>query len=81
MVVLQHDQLEDLRTRIVAPLMGLDESAPIDRLAPEAAFEERRYRVAFHRMAALDQRDLEPVGHLDLHDYMMRAADMIFAGI
>lgn len=80
-VVLQHDQLEDLRTRIVAPLLDLTESAPVDHLAPEVTFDNRRYRISFHKMATIDVRDLEAVGLLDVHDPLMRAVDLIFAGV
>jgi len=80
-VILQHDQLQDIRTRIVAPLLGLDASAPVDHLAPEVVFDGRRYRISFHKMATLDTRDLEPVGRLEIQPLLMRAVDLIFAGI
>lgn len=81
MLILQHDQLEDLKTRIVAPLLDLDESAPVEKLAPQLEFDGRSYRVSFHKMATVDVRDLEFVGKLDCHDLLMRANDLIFAGV
>jgi hypothetical protein len=47
-VNLQHDLLENLQTRIVAPLLELSESASIEHLTPPIVFDDRHYRVAFH---------------------------------
>ncbi|TDR88103.1 CcdB protein [Enterovirga rhinocerotis] len=81
-VVLQHDLLSDLRTRIVAPLLSLTEADAIGRIAPEVAFGGRRYRLCLYELMTIDISSLsEPSGTVDVHDAVMRGIDQIFAGV
>ncbi len=82
-VVLQNDALNHLTTRIVAPLVPLDETYEVDRVVPAVEVEGVRYVVATHLVAAIPVRNLgRMVGTLDAHESALKnALDMVFFGV
>lgn len=80
-LVLQHDVLSDLRTRLIAPLYLPGESDRVERLMPQIMFDGRTYLVGMDQMITADVRSLSPpLGKVDARDVIMRAVDLIFAG-
>ena len=81
-VVLQHDELSDVATVLVAPLVeGLaPENRP--RLHPVAEFGGRRYHLMVERLAAIERKALGPVvgSCKDVSDAIKRAIDIAFLG-
>ena len=80
-IVLQHDLLSDLRTRLVAPLLPKHEFRPVDRLTPEIALGSESYLIGLDQMAAVDTASLGPeLDRIDAQDEVMIGIDLIFAG-
>lgn len=80
----QANLLEDLRTRVVVPLLPKSASfKPIDRLNPSLVIEAREYVAATQLMAAVSADRLgEPIANMThLHDAIIRAIDILFSGI
>ena len=82
-VILQNDVLDHLTTRVVAPLLPLDENYRIDRVVPAVEIENIRYAVAMHLVATIPVRNLGTmVGTLDAHEVALKSAiDMVFSGV
>ncbi len=82
-VILQHDLLDHLTTRVVAPLLPLDETYEVDRVVPVVEVEGIRYVVAMHLVATISVRNLATmVGKLDAHEHALKSAiDMVFFGV
>ena len=84
LVDLQHDLLSDLETRVVAPLVRLaDLRRRIERLHPEIEIAGERLVVAVHMLASVPRRELGPYrgSVADRHAELMKALDLLFAGI
>lgn len=80
-IVLQHDLLSDLRTRVVAPLAADGEVESIDRLTPEIVFEGKKLRIRFDQLVTVDIRSLgAELGTADVQDIVMRGIDLLFTG-
>jgi toxin CcdB len=77
---LQHDLLEHLPSRVVAPLLPPEQAGlPVRDLHPVIEFGGSRYILAIHQLAAVPRRDLGPaIGTLDRHhDAILRALDVL----
>lgn len=84
LVDLQHDLLDDLETRVVAPLVRLAElRRRIERLHPEVEVAGERLVVAVHLLASVPRRELGAHrGSLaERHAELMNALDLLFSGI
>ena len=82
-VDLQNDFLQDLRSRIVAPLREPTEvTVSTSRLTPLVTLDEGSFRVAVQFLRAVDQTQLGPkVGSLLPHEFELKAAlDMLISG-
>ncbi len=82
-VNLQSDFLDWADTRVVAPLVPLDQSPPpAKHLNPVIALDDGQFVMAVQSMAAVRASALGPVvGDLsDLQDEITRAVDMVFQG-
>jgi toxin CcdB len=82
-VVLQHALLDDLNTRVVAPLVLSTELPHIPRLRPKVRVDEKEYVVAIDRLAAVPRRSVgEMVGSMQLRrEEMIGAIDFLFTGV
>jgi toxin CcdB len=79
-VDLQHDLLDHLPTRVVAPLLPPDRAGmPVRDLHPAALVDGTPHIVAVHLLTAVPRRELGPaVGSLDSeHDRLLRALDVL----
>ncbi|VVS96128.1 Toxin CcdB [Sphingomonas sp. EC-HK361] len=79
----QSDLLNDLRSRVVAPLRDPDEPTVWQsRLNPEVTIDGTRYRVAAQFLRSVDRRQLgRPVASLAAHEWDIKAAlDMLISG-
>lgn len=81
-VVLQHEHLNQLATRVVAPLFGKEEIEAIERLRPLVLVSRKRYIVAVDRLASLPVRQLgAPTANIEGARYeLLNALDFLFAG-
>ncbi|MCC5967803.1 MAG: CcdB family protein [Natronohydrobacter sp.] len=82
-VNLQSDFLDWADTRVVAPLIPLEDSPPpATHLNPVIALEDRQFVLIVQTMAAVRTSALGPsVGDLSDHqDDITRAVDMVFQG-
>ncbi len=82
-VNLQSDFLDWADTRVVAPLVPLDQSPPpAKHLNPVIALNDGRFVLIVQSMAAVRASALGPtVGDLsNHHDEITRAVDMVFQG-
>ena len=80
----QSDLLNDLRSRVVAPLRKPDEpTVSHSRLNPLVRINQTEYRVAVQFLRAVDNRLLgEKIGSLLDYEYDLKAAiDMIVSGL
>jgi len=80
---LQADLLDVLKTRIVAPLLTIDDMGwMIGALNPRFEIEGRTYVMATQRMAAIAVSEIgEPVADLTAHrDRIIAATDFLFQG-
>jgi toxin CcdB len=81
---LQSDMLEDLATRIVAPLYPLEpQSQPILRLNPAVQVAGRAFYLATQELTALRVKSLgKPVASLaEKRDELIAALDFLITGI
>ena len=79
-VDLQHDLLDHLPTRIVAPLLPPDQAGqPVRDPHPVFDFEGRPHILATHQLAAVPRRELGPaIGTLDAgYDATMRGLGIL----
>jgi toxin CcdB len=79
-VDLQHDLLDQLPTRVVAPLLPPDQAGrPVRDLHPVFDFEGVPHILALHLLAAVPRRDLGPaIGTLDAgYDAIMRGLGIL----
>ena len=80
-MILQHDLLSDMRTRLVAPLLASSEVDHVDRLTPKVEFGGAIYMVGMHQIVTVELSSLGPrLGTVDARDGVMRAVDLIFVG-
>lgn len=82
-VVLQDDKLATLTTRVVAPLVPVDERYRIDRTTPMVELQGIRYAVAVHLLSTLPRRNLGPtIATLREHERTLKnAIDAVFFGV
>jgi toxin CcdB len=82
-VVLQDDSLDHLSTRVVAPLVQIDDEAFIDRTTPVVEIHGARYLVAIHLVATIPLRSLgAQVASLRTHERAIKnAIDTLFFGV
>ncbi|TCZ63074.1 plasmid maintenance protein CcdB [Roseicella aquatilis] len=79
-VDLQHDLLEHLPTRVVAPLLLPGQAGrPVRDLNPSFDIEGVPHILATHQLAAVPKRELGPaIGTLDAgYDAILRAIDIL----
>lgn len=81
-MILQHDHLAIVRTRIVAPLIGPEDIKRLDRLHPLVKFAGQDFVLAMEQMATVDIADLRaPEGDVEAYrDQITRALDFLFSG-
>lgn len=81
-VVLQDDQLGDLATRIVAPLIPI-QGHDVDRATIAVDIEGVRYLVAMHLLTTVPVRNLgRAIATLEEHERALKnAIDLVFFGI
>ena len=81
-VVLQDDQLSDLATRVVAPLIAIRDH-DVDRATIAVQVEDIRYIVAVHLLTTVPTRNLgRPIANLGSHERALKnAIDLVFFGI
>lgn len=79
-VDLQHDMLDHLPTRVVAPLLPPDRAdQPVRDLHLTVVLPQGRFVLTTHLLATVPRRELGPVvGNLDArHDAVQRALDIL----
>lgn len=79
-VDLQHDLLDHLPTRVVAPLLPPDQAGtPVRDLNPVFEIEGAPHILAVHQLSAVPRRELGPaIGTLDgSYDAILRAIDIL----
>lgn len=83
-VILQHDLLDEIRTRVVAPLVPASAvNRVMHSLNPTVTVGEQSYIFMPQLMATLDLNDMgEKVGSLAMmRDVIVRALDALLSGI
>ncbi len=82
MVILQRDDLADIRTRIVAPLLSLGQVMASAKLHPQFEIDGKMYVVMMDRLAATDGKLLIETSYNAeaIRDQITRAIDMLFTG-
>jgi|AACY02.2.fsa_nt_gi CcdB protein. len=82
-VVIQSDLLDEMRTRVVVPLLPRDMLPPIGRLTPEVIANGVAYLAAPQLMATLTLDELgAPVASAAEHrDALIRACDLLLGGV
>jgi hypothetical protein len=82
-VVLQHDSLSELSTRVVAPLVVVGARYRINRATPAVELNGTRYLVATHLLATVPRQSLgEPIVNLRKKEHTLKnALDAVFFGI
>ena len=81
-VVLQDNQLSDLATRIVAPLIEIQDH-DVERATVAVHVEGVRHVVAMHLITTVPTRNLgRPIASLETHERELKnALDLVFFGI
>ena len=81
-VVLQDDQLYDLATRIVAPMIPVHQH-DVERATLPVYVGGVRYIVAMHLLTTVPARNLgPPIANLETHERALKnAIDLVFFGI
>lgn len=81
-VVMQDDQLSDLATRVVAPLIAIHDH-DVDRTTVAVHVEGVRYLVAVHLLTTVPTRNLgRAITNLEAHERALKnAIDLVFFGI
>lgn len=82
MLLIQHEILSDLESRIVAPLSASPKLEPMARLRPTIEIDGVRYVVLFDRLAAVSR---SAIGQMvadgsELRDQVGLALDLLFKG-
>lgn len=82
LVVLQSDLVANLRSTIVAPLVGRSEMVGARQLNPLVTVEGHEYWIAVYELFAIEQRMLgAKVGSVeDQRDALIAAIDFLFIG-
>ena len=82
-VILQHDLIDELGTRVVAPLSTTPYRAPIDALRIPVELDLGSYVVQLDRMAAVEHRMIgQVVGSLAAEENRIkRGLDLLFFGV
>jgi hypothetical protein len=82
-VVLQHDTVDDLDTRVVAPLSAVSYRALVQRLRVPVKLDGDEYLVQLDRMAAVSVRELGQVrGSLTKFEQPMKTGvDLLIFGV
>ena len=82
-IVLQHDLLGHLNTRVVAPLVAPKAIQFFERLMPDVSVEGSRYVVDVTNIGVIPARMLqERVANLEDRRYdIVRAIDLVFTGV
>jgi len=82
-VILQHDLVDELGTRVVAPLSDKPFRTLIDRLRVQVELDEVRYVVQLDRLAAIEARMIgNVVGSLAAQERAIKnAIDLLFFGV
>ena len=82
-VVLQEDTLDHLSTRVVAPLVQIDDDVAVDRTTPAVELDGARYLIAVHLVTTIPLRNLGAhVATLEGHERAIKnAIDMVFFGV
>ena len=82
-VILQHDLVDELGTRVVAPLSDISHRTLIDALRLPVEIEFGSYVVQLDRMAAIETRMIGQVlGTLTAEeDRIKRGLDLLFFGV
>ena len=82
-VILQHDLVDQLGTRLVAPLSATSDRALIDGLRFAVELDLGSYVVQLDRMAAIEQRMIgQAVGSLSAEESRIkRGLDLLFFGV
>ncbi len=82
-VVLQHDLVDDLETRVVAPLTDKPYQRLIAGLRLAVDFEGAKLVLQIDRLAAIDRRELGSVtGNLAAEEERIKnALDLVFLGV
>jgi toxin CcdB len=83
LIVLQHNALDHLNTRIVAPLIAPKKLPLFERLMPEVAIKGARYVIDMTNIAAIPTQLLEQaVANMGAeHYHIVRAIDFVFTGV
>ena len=81
-VILQHDELASLRTRIVAPLLRPGEVRQVTRLHPMVRLRGTEFLLVMDQLSAVDTTHLGPAeATLAAHrDEIVSALDLLFTG-
>jgi toxin CcdB len=81
-VVMQDDQLSDLATRVVAPLIAIHDR-DVERATIAVHVEGVRYVVAVHLLTTVPARNLgRAIANLGAHERALKnAIDLVFFGI
>ncbi len=81
-VVLQRETLQDIRTRLVAPLLPSGQVVATAKLHPQITVEGVDYVVMVERMAAVDMSTLTKTTHsaAAIRDQLVRAVDFLITG-
>ena len=81
-LILQHDIVDDLSTRIVAPLSDKPHRHLIERLRLPVVLDGNRFVVQLDRMAAINRQAIgDRVGNLASEEQRVKnALDLIFFG-
>ena len=82
-IVLQHDALDHLNTRIVAPLIAPRTMPLFERLMPEVTIRNTRYVIDMTNIGVIPAAALhERVANLEDRRYdIVRAIDLVFTGV
>lgn len=83
LVVLQSDELAELNTRIVAPLIAPRKLPLFERLMPEVVISNSSYVIDVTNIGVIPSNELsKPVANLESERYRIVAAiDLVFTGI
>jgi toxin CcdB len=81
-VVLQHDYLSDLKSRLVAPLVLAKQMKPVERIHVAVAFDDEQYLVVMDQLTAVSVSSIgRKLGSLIAFEYKLKnAVDRMFIG-
>lgn len=82
-VILQDDGLADLPTRLVAPLIPIDDRYDLDRVTVPVTIDDVRYAIAVHLLATLPLRAIRhKIAEIPALERPLKAAiDRVFFGV